>query len=262
VSAITIKDSLDFNYAGISSRDMGVVNVNLNKGLLEEQFIANRTIREVSVRGNDRPYFQEIEQEPLQFELSFFFTDGFDSDRVREVARWLGAQSYYQPLYFENDPERIFYCLVVESPRIIHNALQQGYVTLTFRCDSPYSYSPVYESSTFDYSNNTINGTDYVFENQGDLPIKPIIYIEKVDYGEVKIVNLSNHGEELIISDLVDGENIVIDCQLETIETNFSMVNRYKDHNGVFLEMVYGDNYLKIYGKCKIKWKYQYILLG
>lgn len=259
---MTIRDSEHFNYAGISSKDMGLINVNVNSGLLEEPFLSNRNIREVSVRGNDIPYFQEIELEPLEFELSFAFLEAFDVDKIRSVARWLGGQTYYQPLYFENDPNRIFYCMAVDSPRIIHNALQQGYVTLKFRCSSPYSYSPVYESSVFDYSSNTSSGVEYVFENKGDLPIKPIIYIEKVGAGEVKIVNHSNRGDELVLSNLADGEKLVVDCQLETIESDLALVNRYKDHNGVFLEMVYGNNYLRIFGTCKLRWKYQYILLA
>jgi phage-related protein len=136
-------EGVHFSYAGIKSSDMGLINVKIDGGMFEEPFLPTRQISEVSVRGRDKPYFQEVRLEPLSFELSFAFEYGYDEKKIREVARWL-CQPYYQPFYTIDNPDRIFYCMVDGDSRLIHNGLKQGYITLTMRCDSPYSYSPKY----------------------------------------------------------------------------------------------------------------------
>jgi phage-related protein len=136
-------EGVHFSYAGIKSSDMGLINVKIDGGMFEEPFLPTRQIEEVSVRGRDKPYFQEVRLEPLSFELSFAFEYGYDEKKIREVARWL-CQPYYQPFYTIDNPDRIFYCMVDGDSRLIHNGLKQGYITLTMRCDSPYSYSPKY----------------------------------------------------------------------------------------------------------------------
>lgn len=141
-----IKNSLYFSYAGIRSDFYNIINVNLASGMQEDIFAATRSIREVTVKGRDRPYFQHTEKEPLSISVAFAFEDKWNEQRIREVARWLTEQAYYQPLFFSDDPEKIYYALCVNDPTIIHNGLNEGYLNLTFRCDAPYAYSPLYTS--------------------------------------------------------------------------------------------------------------------
>lgn len=148
---MTIRDADYFVYAGVSSIDFGIRNVNISSGMLEESFAAPRSIREVSIAGRDRPYFQNIAKEPLRFQVSCAFEETWNPDRIREAARWLTEQSYYRELVFSSDPERVFYALVIDEPMLIHNGLSEGYINVTFKCDSPYSYSPVYYSPRYEW---------------------------------------------------------------------------------------------------------------
>jgi phage-related protein len=122
----------------------------------EEPFVSSTEILEETVRGRDRPYFQGIKKNPLKFSVNFAFMDTFDNDKINEITRWLTGQEYYQELYFTNElgvnPEKIYYALVVEDSNLVHNCLRQGYITLTFRCDSPNAYSPIYFPNEFKWT--------------------------------------------------------------------------------------------------------------
>ncbi|MGY5342933.1 phage tail domain-containing protein [Paenibacillus glucanolyticus] len=150
---MTIRDALYFSYAGKKSVDYGIINVTMSSGMYEESLAPSRSIQEVSIKGRDRPYFQGTKKDPLKFNVSFAFEDTWDTQKIREVTRWLTEQEYYQELYFTNDlgrdPERIFYALFVDDPVLVHNGIREGYVNLTVRCDSPYSYSPIFTSRLY-----------------------------------------------------------------------------------------------------------------
>ncbi|MGG1650408.1 distal tail protein Dit [Paenibacillus sp. NRS-1775] len=178
---MTIRDSLFFSYAGIQSDFYGIVNVNMSSGMQEEIFAASRSINEVSIKGRDRSYFQNTKKEPLKFNVSFAFLDKWDDVKIREVARWLTEQSYYQPLFFSDDPEKVYYAICVDDINLVHNCLKQGYITLTFRCDAPYAYSPIYTPPVyqwryqpFDVQVNDTNGVrNKVIIENGKLTLNP-----------------------------------------------------------------------------------------
>jgi phage-related protein len=257
---MTIRSSTSFVFNGESSENYGILNVNISSGLQSEPFASGRSIREVKIKGRKEPYFQEIEYEPLQFNVSFYFEENWDDDKIRSVARWLLTPTFYVPLQFSENEDRWFYCLVVDSPELVHNGLKQGYVNLTFRCNSPYSYSPVYTSAILDYSLNDVDGTAYTFVNNGDVICKPVLEVQIVSGSTFSIVNSSNGGQKLEFTGLTVGENLVIDCEAETIETDLSATYRYENMSSTseFLSMIFGNNYLTVYGNIKLVWKYQY----
>ncbi|RRJ66404.1 phage tail protein [Paenibacillus oralis] len=168
---MAIRDSLYFSYAGIVSEKFGVINVNVNSGMQEEALAASREANLLAAKGRDRPYLQSVTKSPLKFNVSFAFEDYYDTQKLREVARWLTEHDYYQELYFTNEigrsPERIFYAIVVDDPTLVHNCLSQGYVSLTFLCDSPYSYSPVMTSRLYQWEQSAYSNTSNDFR-QGD----------------------------------------------------------------------------------------------
>ncbi|SYX84444.1 distal tail protein Dit [Paenibacillus alvei] len=155
-----IRDSMYFSYAGKKSSDFGIINVTIGDNMmLEEPLASSREILEESIKGSTRPYFQGMKKSPLRFSVSFAFEDTWDTNKIREVARWLTEQDYYKELYFSSDPERIFYAIVVDEPILVHNSLSQGYMNMTFRCDSPYSYSPTYLSPVYEWRDSIIDST-------------------------------------------------------------------------------------------------------
>lgn len=257
---MTIRNDLYFVYNGIFSNDMGIVSVNMDGGMLEESFVPERKINEVSIKGRERPYFMGVEYEPLSISLTLAFQDGFTDEQAERVARWL-SQPYYRELYFSNNPQKRYYAMYDGSSSLIHNGAKQGYVTIEMRNIDCYRYSPVYQSHIHDYSTNT-DGIIYSFNNEGSVNIFPNLEIEKVEDGDIRIVNLSNGGQEFILTGLVNGERLVIDMEEKEIETDLTGTIRYKNHNDVFLEMVEGINYLMVYGKCKLRWEYQFKYLS
>lgn len=254
-----MKSSLNFNYDGISSRDMGLTQVSTDDGLFEEIFLPNRNINEEKIKGRYKPYHQGVDYDPLSFPLSFYFNDGFDEDKVREVKRWL-MQDYYKVIYFEDYPDRVFYCMYVGDSKLLHNGLEQGYVNLEMRCNSPFSYSKVYEE-IFDFSANTVDGMDLEFKNLGNLNCKPEVWIETLEAGDFSIINQSDSGREFKFTGLEINETVYVDNENEHIETDIVDIYRYDNFNDNYLDLPYGVNKLKIYGKCNIRLRYQYIAI-
>lgn len=246
-----MKHSTGFLFNGIDSSSKGVIQASVDSGLFEDNFLASRKINEQKIRGNERPYFLGIEHEPFTFPLTLTFENGFTDEMAREVGRWVSTK-YYAPLVFNERPNRIIYCMYQGDTKLIHNGCQQGYVTLNMKCDAPWYYSNVIESQIYDFSSNVLEGSDLTYINNGDLPIKPIIQIEKIGNGDISIINTSNGAEELKFTGLVDGELLKVDCDNEFIESNIGL--RYDNHNDVFIELLgFSNNYLKVFGNCKLK---------
>jgi phage-related protein len=249
---LSYSEALYFSYAGEKSIDHGIINVSFSTGLYEESFLPERNIIETTTKWSKKPYFQGLEYIPLTIKLRFAFQDAWDDEKIREVARWLGNKEYYQPLFFDTDINRIFYCMYVGSPTLLHNGLKQGYIELEMRCDSPYSYSPIYVSEVYS------SPSQIIFDNEGDTSIYPEISITKNGDGDLSIVNQTNGGQEFTFVSLVDGENLYVDCENEYIETDLSTTYRYANFNDNYLELVTGRNVLNVVGDCDIQFRYRF----
>lgn len=254
---MTIAESLYFNYAGEYSYHKNIINIQYNvSGLIEEQFLPNKEIVETKIRGNDTPYFQEVQRDPLTINLSFTFENGFWTDElIRDAAIWLN-QDYYKPLYFSDNQDRVFYAQYVDSPMLLHNCLKQGVIQISMRCDSPYTYSPVYLSPTF------VSESEIAIINYGDLPIKPEVIIEKLGAEEeISIRNTSNAGLQMKFVDIEQGEGLYVNCENKFIESNIGDKYRYDNLVGDYLELLPGKNVLTIGGDLKIRFRWRAKLL-
>ena len=256
---MAIQQYLGFSYAGIESSEHGIVNVNIRTGLLTEPLVPNRILRETEVRGRARPYFHEIQLSPRVMNLSFAFMEKWreeEEDKLREVVNWLCGQDYYKPFYFIEEPDRIYYVLVIDNPELVHNAAWSGYMNLTLRANSPYAYSQVQESEEPIVCSGT---TDFMFENEGDILLKPLMEIFTISAGDISIINESDNDREFSLTGLADAETIYIDNDNQFIETDIYMTYRYGNHNNVFLELLPGENNLKVLGNCQLRFRYQFI---
>lgn len=259
---MAIAESLYFVYDGIRSDEMGLINVNMTSGMQEETYLPEQTLREVTIRGRDTPYFIETERKPFTLILNFAFTDYFNEEKLRTVANWLGNQPYYKPLYFSDNLDKWYYTLYTGEAKLLHNCLKQGIVQIGMRNISPYTYSPVYESDLLDFTNNSSTGIEWMMNSEGNLSCKPMLFIRKIGDGEISIVNLSDRGKTFRLVNLRADEEIVIRSEEEDIVSNIPRILHYDDIYGEFPAFVKGYNYFKIYGNCQLKWTYQFRYIG
>ena len=254
----TIKEKVIFNYDGVWSDSFGLISVSLDNGMFDDILIASRELIETNIHGSDEPLHQGFQNNPLEFEMTIAFTEKFTDDKVNDVVRWLFAD-YYKPLYFLDREDRVFYCMPVGDSRIIHNGLNEGYFTITMRCNSPFVYSPIVISEEYDLSDGLNKTVELFNDGYGDL--YPEISIEKIGNGSVSFQNLSNNGVVWEIRNLRDIENVYINCKKEIIksdmEDNFG-VYHYQDTSGSIPKLISGKNVIVISGRCKVQFRYQY----
>lgn len=236
----------------------------------EEDLSSQRTIIEHRIRGRTKPYFQELEYEPRTIYINAAFTSPFNEESISRTCRWLCSPVYYKPLVFSDEPDKIYYALVVEDFKIIHNCLSEGYLDITFRCNDYYSYSPAYYKE-YDFSNN-ISDARITFDNLGDTTIYPEMWIQKIGEGDTEsdlsIINSNDSGREFKFltkkinqMGLVDGENLYINNENRYIETDLMDIYRYDCFNNNYLRLLPGRNTLLIKGnfKLKLRWQYKFI---
>lgn len=254
-----IKNSLWFEYDNENSSDYGIINCNLSTGLIEEPFVAQSEIVETEIRGKDKPYFQEIKQKPLEFDVNFAFENEWTEKSLQRVKRWL-RKPYYCKLRFSERPDKIYYGIFVGEPILNHNGSNQGYFTWHFRCNSPYVYSPVY-TDYYDFSESDVGY--FEFNNLGDVNVLPIIEIKKIEKGKISIFNLSDSNKEFGFDTLEDDEIVEVNCKRQNIVSNLStsppLIYRYDNLiNNYYMSLPYGVNRLKVEGKCFLTLKYEY----
>ena len=254
-----ISESLYMLFNNINSQDFDIINAHVESGLYSEQFITDRTIMETRVRNNPIPFFQGIEESSRIIKCSLAFTEIFDENKLREVKRWLRTE-FYAPLIFSSNPDYIYYALCSNASNLMHTGNGMGYIDVEFVCDSNFVYSPIYISDLYDLSTNPVS-TTIIFENLGDLDCQPILYLSKIEDGDISIKNLSDGGIEFSLTSLTANEELIIDNEHQDISTSIPDTYRYDNHNGIFLNMKRGVNNIQIVGTCKIQFKYQFKLL-
>jgi len=251
-----ILESLSFMYDNISSQDFGIINCSIDSGLMEENFLVEREIKEVTTRGSDAPYLIETKPLPRILNLTIAFSDSFDEEKLSAVKRWLNQISY-KPLIFESIPDKIFYALYEGNPKLFHTGNGQGYIQIQMRCKDQFIYSSTFLSPLYDLSTNNSSVT-IQFINNGDVDCQPMLSLQKIENGNVSIINLSDGGKEFGLTSLVDNEDLYIDNENESITTSIPNTYRYDNHVGEFINMKRGVNNIQIFGKMKLQFKYQF----
>jgi phage-related protein len=248
----TIKDKLYFNFDGISSKTYNLLHVVLDSSMYDETLVASREIVETKVKGSNKPMLHSVDESPLQFEMTLAFERAYTDNDIDAVIRWL-YKDYYRPLYFEGKESRVYMCMPVEDSNIVHNGLNEGYVTITMRCDSSNVYSPIVTTPL-----TTVTTTSTItIQNDGHYDVYPEISIKKNGVGTVVIESLDDGGNIFEVRDLTDQEDIYINCEKEIIETNLIGTYRYDKIVGEFPRLVYGTNRLKVTGACTIQVRYK-----
>lgn len=235
------------------------MQVSKNTGLFEEQVLPQRNIVEETIPGRDEPYYFGTTSTPIEDEITLYTEDELTDQKIFEICDFL-YQPYYKPLIFSNNPEKIYFAMFIGDSRIVHNGAKEGYFNLKFRCNSPYSFSPIYSKSVYISSDEDF--TEVEVRNSGVSNILPIIEVQKIGNGEFSIINTTDGGKESKVSFVNDKELIVLDSESGNASTNLtgevaddSIYNRF---NSKYTTLVRGLNRLKIKGKSNIIISYYY----
>jgi len=252
-----MRESINFSFNGISSEDMGVSAIQTG-GLFEENFLPKRTIIESNVASKDKPSFQRVKNEPIAFPLTIFIENWKERDSIRPLAKWLFTNEY-KPLYFESNPDRLYYAIVEGDSNVFHNGKKEGYVTLNIRCNSPYTFS-----NPLIHENIESSVGQYSINNSGDMGVVTKLWITKtVSNGDINIT-IEETNQSVTLSDLELGEEVYLDGDNEEIISSLSIVgiHRYDNHNGQWLNLNEGINSFLLYGDFTFSIEYQTIYLA
>ena len=250
-----ISESLYFEFNGEISSDYGIMNVHVSSGLYNEPFLSGRTITEYSIRGRNKPYFQEVTRSPKTLNLTFYLSEGWDEYQIKAVSRWLNV-NHYKPLIFSASPEIVYYAMPIDDSSLVHNGNREGYITITMRTDSPYSYGKEMTTGWIDASES--DTTEIEIDNLGDDTIIPDIEIEKVGDGDISISHIYEESDGFTLINLIDGETIKVDGENRLIESSLPGVYRYANSNKQYLKLPFGKCHILVNGKCYIKFDYRY----
>jgi phage-related protein len=257
-----MKENLSFFFNNESSDNMGLTNVNIEGGMLTERLLATRELSEEIIRGRTKSYFLSVEQKPFEFTMAFAFLNNFTNEDLRRVARWLNVE-YYKEFYFIDNPSFRFFVMPVTESMIVHNGLNQGYITITMRTNDAFAYSEEFLTEEFDLSTNTDLGTSIKIENLGDMPIAYEMWIKKVGDGDITIRNIDFGDDEFKIVNLHDIEEVYVNHEREDIVSNFPNLYHFDDVQTDYMKLPVGMNTLLVLGTCKIQFRYRFkYLLG
>lgn len=248
----TYSESTGFWFNNRHSSEFGILNVHTQSGLFDEQFLPNRSVIEEKTFGRDEPYLMGFEYQVNSLPLTLYFEEGWDEYKLHEVVTWL-VQPTYSPLIFDEDTSRIFYVAYEGDPRIFHNGVRQGYVTISMRCNSPFSFTPVEERKV------TVGSTpvDIELYNIGHMKALPTVTIKKLGNGDVTITNVTDNNRQSKFTGLLNNETVTINSYHEDIATDVPNTYRYTSFNNNFPSLLIGINQVRIEGNCEITLTYQ-----
>lgn len=151
-----------------------IFNATLENDFYSDVLIGSREIIEEKIPGRDLPYFYRVDHQPLEFEVTFAFTNALPLSKIKEIVRkFLRPKNYVDFKMADSDGNftPLYKIIFTGEPTLEHfykpdsngADLYVGYFTLTARCNGPYGYQ---EGSVL---LNTLNNPIIVSDTLGDL---------------------------------------------------------------------------------------------
>lgn len=251
-----------FIFDGIKSADMNQYLIRMDGGGISSPFFGGQDIQEVRMKNKITPYHFGTEKEPIEFTIQISPLDKeWTPQKRNKIGKWLIHEDY-KLFQTADDLGKYYYVIATEASEFELYNNDKGFITITFRSNSPYAWSPIYVNS-YDLSTNTTT-TIIELDNLSNINknYRPKIEIELVG-GEtgVQLRNLSNGGQIFKFEGLSANERVSIDNENEVIKSDIPLSNPFLKFNRNFLELVYGTNRIEVTGKCKIWTKMQFPIL-
>ncbi len=257
-------ESQFFIYDGIKSSDMDLHIMQINhSGFIETPYTSSVDIKQKKVAKRHTPYFFGVERDNIEFTVQLVLMDKYNQPRKwtpqdrYKIAKWLFHDEYKEFISSDDLGKRYFCIATSDSDLNLINS--QGYMEVTFTCNSPFAFSPTY-IEFFDLTGNTTS-TIIEIENRSNIikryrPKLEIEYPNIVGFSETTDIilrNLSDGGREFKLTDVKKGEIYSFDNENRIIKSSrVTNLNPLTHFNRNWLELVYGVNQIKITGKCNV----------
>ncbi len=225
------ESKLNFVYDKISSEELEIFNVAIDTSELEEQLFINKTFNEIFLEQQDKYLLTNIDQDPIVLVLSFSFKAKWDEDLIKQIVELFNT-GYYKPLWFEDNPDCIFYCMYQGEAKLIHNALKEGYVEIELRCNDIHTYSQIKEQS-FNFVPEEIGiiEFDFIDDYEINLSYQNLNGFSNIINNELmylKIIDESNGIASIISKNQIDFTNV------DFVAFNIKHNNIYNNYYSVF----------------------------
>jgi len=220
----------DTNYSNI-------FNVTLENDLYTNQLRGSREVREEKIPGRDIPYFYDIDDQPLEFDLTLALAEPVSAATLRTYITTFLNQTTYGKLNFGTyngtnysaaTPD--FYVIFTGESTFEYTYKSDnkylGYFNLKARCNAPYGFTTV-STQTISFTNSIATNIN---TNADISRVYPVITITAgasnvTDYKLENATtsaqrNLGNFFSSVGFTSIKANEQIIIDTELKTITTN------------------------------------------
>lgn len=257
-------ESQFFIYDGVKSSDMDLHIMRIDhSGFIETPYTSSVDIKQEKVTKKHTPYFFGVERDNIEFTVQLVLMDKYNQpkkwtpqDRYK-IARWLFHDEYKEFISSDDLGKRYFCIATSDSNLNLINT--QGFLEVTFTCNAPYGFSPMY-IEPFDLTGNTTTRIIEV-ENRSNIikryrPKLEIEYPNRTGFPETTDIilrNLSDGGREFKLTDVKKGEIYSFDNENRIIKSSRVInLNPLTHFNRNWLELTYGVNQIEIIGKCNV----------
>jgi hypothetical protein len=249
-----------FKFGTYLSNVHDILNVTLDNDMYNENIRGSREIIEDKVQGVEAPYFFYVDDEPLEFEVTFAFENKTKTN-IQSLIRTLLAPETYRALEFGEFSNSTF---VEKSPKynVIFNGepvisfvgktsgnsyVYDGYFTLNARCDRPYGYKNVASFTVTPHA-----GMNH--ESPADITVYPNISITVSTSTLTNIVLKSWQNSnwtgsvlsQIGFTSIAAGETLTISGNLFTITSNIAQSTIYSRWDRNNFKIFSGNNYLTV----------------
>lgn len=266
-------ESQFFIFDGIKSSDMNLHIMKIDhSGFIETPYTSSVDIKEEKLAKRHTPYFYGVERDNIEFTVQLVLMDNYNQPKKwtpqerYNVARWL-FHDEYKEFISSDDIGKRYYCIAT-SDSDLNLINSQGYMEVTFTCNSPFAFSPTYVEF-FDLTGNTTT-TIIEIENRSNIikRYKPKLEIEYPNIAgfpettDIILKNLSDGGREFELTDVKKGEIYSFDNENRIIKSSRQVnLNPLTHFNRNWVELVYGVNQIEVIGRCHLWIKSQYPII-
>ncbi len=198
---------------------------------------ANVELSTESLYRRSKVYLMGVQETPvLSLPVTITVAEELSATESSDVSKWLFGQNNYKKLQIlQPDMQYVSYNCIFTSPSVIRvGNIIRGY-NATIVCDSPfaweqpvqttYYYGPKYyninEVVTY---NNTSDSANYTY---------PIVEVTANRFGgSFSVINLTDHNRKFSFTGLLPDETLMIDNDLQIIQSTQSHLNRIEDFDG------------------------------